>query len=170
MTSPFTVYKLMILYLLDRAEGEIAMDRISSFLLDNGYTGFLSLVTSYAELEESGLTRSVTKGERVFLRITGEGREALRCFSYEIGSGIKKHCDEWLLKNRIPVREEQAVNASFSYAEGGKYEVNLTLREGGSTALEIRMGVHDKETARRITENWEKENSSIYRFLIEKLT
>ena len=33
MASPLAIYKLIILYLLSRAEGEIAMDRISSFLL-----------------------------------------------------------------------------------------------------------------------------------------
>ena len=33
MASPLAIYKLIILYLLSRTEGEIAMDRISSFLL-----------------------------------------------------------------------------------------------------------------------------------------
>ena len=40
MASPLAIYKLIILYLLSRAEGEIAMDRISSFLLEKGYVNF----------------------------------------------------------------------------------------------------------------------------------
>ena len=48
MSSPLAIYKLIILYLLDRAEGEIAMDRISSFLLEKGYVNFVSLMQTYA--------------------------------------------------------------------------------------------------------------------------
>ena len=55
MASPLAVYRLIILYLLDRSGGEIAMDRLSSFLLEKGHVNFVSLVQPYAEIAESGL-------------------------------------------------------------------------------------------------------------------
>ena len=62
MSSPLAIYKLIILYLLDKADGEIAMDRLSSFLLEKGYVNFLSLTQTYAEIEKSGLVRSRNSG------------------------------------------------------------------------------------------------------------
>ena len=44
MSSPLAIYKLIVLYLLDRVGGEIAMDRLSSFLLERGYVNFVSLL------------------------------------------------------------------------------------------------------------------------------
>ena len=41
MSSPLAVYKLIILYLLDKMGGEIAMDRLSSFLLEKGFVNFV---------------------------------------------------------------------------------------------------------------------------------
>ena len=70
MSSPLAIYKLIILYLLDKADGEIAMDRLSSFLLEKGYVNFVSLMQTYAEIEKSGLVRSRNSGDRCFYRIT----------------------------------------------------------------------------------------------------
>ena len=169
MTSPITVYKLMILYLLDRAEGRIAMDRLSSFLIESGYAGFLSLVSSYAELEQSGLASSEAEGDQVFLKITWDGKEALRCFAGDLGEDIRRHCDRWLKENELAVREEQYVTGSFSYAGEDRYEVRLQIREDMKPLLEISLRVPDKATAAKITENWKRENPEIYRFLVEKL-
>ena len=66
MSSPLAIYKLIILYLLDKADGEIAMDRLSSFLLEKGYVNFVSLMQTYAEIEKSGLVRSRNSGDRCF--------------------------------------------------------------------------------------------------------
>ena len=40
MAEPFTLYKLIILYMLDRVDFPLTNSQISSFLLDRGYTNF----------------------------------------------------------------------------------------------------------------------------------
>ena len=81
MASPLAVYKLTILYMLDRINGPIAMSRITEFLLENGYVNFVSLNQTLAEIEESGLVRSETRRDGIFLYITQEGTETLNFFS-----------------------------------------------------------------------------------------
>ena len=90
MSSPLAVYKLIILYLLDKTDGEIAMDRLSSFLLEKGYVNFVSLMETYAQIEESGLVRSRVSSDRCFYSITAEGRQTLRLFSGHLSRGDKE--------------------------------------------------------------------------------
>ena len=170
MTSPLTVYKLIILYLLDRSGGEIAMEKLSSFLLDRGYAGFLALVRAFAELEESGLTLARTENDLVFLRISAEGEDALRYFGADLGREIRSDCDSWLRANRMSLAQDRAAQGDFVYREDGQYEVRLELRDRQSSLMELSLRVPDKETARRAVDLWRKDNEQIYRFLIENLS
>ncbi len=95
MASPLAVYKLTILYMLDRINGPIAMSRITEFLLENGYVNFVSLNQTLAEIEESGLVRSETRRDGIFLYITQEGTETLNFFSGSLSDEIKGQVDEY---------------------------------------------------------------------------
>ena len=57
MDEVFTVYKLIILYILDRSDGDVTQPMMSSFLLESGYANFISLAESYKQLEQQGLVR-----------------------------------------------------------------------------------------------------------------
>ena len=97
MSSPLAVYKLIILYLLDKTGTEIAMDRISSFLLEKGYVNFVSLMETYAQIEESGLVRSRVSGDRCFYAITAEGRQTLRLLGGQLSREIRRQADDFLV-------------------------------------------------------------------------
>ena len=66
MDNVFTVYKLIILYMLDRAEGEVTQGMLSSFLLESGYANFVSLAESYDQLEKQGLVNIILRTYRIF--------------------------------------------------------------------------------------------------------
>ena len=55
MAEPFTLYKLIILYMLDRVDFPLTNSQISSFLLDRGYTNYFTLQQAFSELEEANL-------------------------------------------------------------------------------------------------------------------
>ena len=162
MSSPLAVYKLIILYLLDRMGGEIAMDRLSSFLLEKGYVNFVSLLQTYAQIEESGLVRSRVSGDRCFYCITSEGRQTLEMFRTDLSAEIRKQADAAL-------RGDQSVRADIIPAEGGMYNTVLKVLEKGSPVMEIRFQVPDKSLAEEICRNWQAKNEKIYNSLIENL-
>ena len=64
MDEVFTVYKLIILYMLDRAEGDVTQAMLSTFLLESGYANFVSLAESYAQLEKRDLVRIRLEGDK----------------------------------------------------------------------------------------------------------
>ena len=169
MSSPLAVYKLIILYLLDKTSGEIAMDRLSSFLLEKGYVNFVSLMETYAQIEETGLVRSRLSGDRCFYEITAEGRQTLKMFSGQIGRDIRKQADEFLAGEGAVLRNEQAVRADYIPAEGGMYNVILRVLEGNASVIEIRLQVPDKSLAEEICRKWPEKNEKIYNSLIENL-
>ena len=169
MSSPLAVYKLIILYLLDKTSGEIAMDRLSSFLLEKGYVNFVSLMETYAQIEESGLVSTRVSGDRCFYSITSEGRQTLKLFNGQLGRDIKKQADRFLAGEGAVIRNEQAVRADCIPAEGGMYNVVLRVTEGGASVMEIRLQVPDKALAEEICRKWPEKNEQIYNSLIENL-
>ena len=169
MSSPLAIYKLIILYLLDKTGGEIAMDRLSSFLLEKGYVNFLSLTQTYAQIEESGLVSSRVSGDRCFYGITAEGRQTLRMFSSDLSREIRRQADDFLAAEGSVIRNEQAVRADCVPAEGGMYNVILKVTEGDASVMEIRLQVPDRSLAEEICRKWPEKNEKIYNYLIENL-
>ena len=169
MDEVFTIYKLIILYILDRAEGEVTQGMISSFLLESGFANFVSLVESYGQLEKRGLVRVVQEGDRRFLRLTDAGRQALGFFGTQLGDGIRRQIDKWLVENGNRIREEREVRAVYEKMTSGVYEVRMTVKERGVTLVEVKLSVPDAPSASRVADAWNEKNSDIYQYLIEKL-
>ncbi|MDO4286056.1 MAG: DUF4364 family protein [Eubacteriales bacterium] len=169
MASALTVYKLIVLYMLNRMDTPISKAQISDFVLENGYTNFLTLQQAFAEMEESGLVASQTELNRTFLTITEEGSESLHFFSAQLNGDIKQQIEAFLKKNGAQLRNEAAVTGEYYKTTGGEYEAHLCVREKQTRLVDIRLCVPEKEMARSITEHWQDRSGEIYQFLIEKL-
>ena len=76
----FTIYKLIVLYMLDRVTFPLTRAQISDFILEKTYTDFLTLQQAIAELEEENLITTNSLRNRTYLMITDEGRETLAFF------------------------------------------------------------------------------------------
>ena len=63
MATPFTVYKLIVLYMLQNTENTLTNSQISEFILDREYTNYFHLQQAISELVEAELitmdTRSI---------------------------------------------------------------------------------------------------------------
>lgn len=53
MATPFTVYKLIILYMLRNSSSPITNSEISEFILNREYTNYFHLQQALSELEET---------------------------------------------------------------------------------------------------------------------
>ena len=60
MTETFTLYKLIILYMLNKVDFPLTTAQISEFILDKGYTTFFKLQSTLSEMIESDLIVSET--------------------------------------------------------------------------------------------------------------
>ena len=170
MTSPITVYKLIVLYMLDRTGDAIAKTTISDFLLDQSVTNnYLSVQQAISQMEESGLITSETMGSRTMIRITKEGQETLRFFENELNPEIRRQCAEFLRRNGMEIRDEAKTSAKYYKKVTGDYAVDLTVNERDTTLCALRLDVPDESIAKTVTQNWLEKNEDIYQYLVKEL-
>ena len=96
MAEPFTLYKLIILYMLEKVDFPLTNSQISEFILDKGYTTYFKLQRAIAELSESGFIREESTHSRTFYHLTEEGAETIQYFRNKISPAIQSDIDEFL--------------------------------------------------------------------------
>ena len=70
MAETFTLYKLIVLYMLDRVDFPLTTSQISEFILDKGYTTYFRLQSALAELTDSGLLKIELTHNRTLYNLT----------------------------------------------------------------------------------------------------
>ena len=70
MADTFTLYKLIILYLLDKVNFPMSNAQLSEFILEKEYTDYFTVQTALSELSETGFLRVKTVRNTSLYRIT----------------------------------------------------------------------------------------------------
>lgn len=167
--DPLTLYKLIVLYMLNRVTFPLTKAQVGDFILDREYTNFLTLQQVFAELIEADLISAKVNRNRTQLIITDEGRETLSFFENRINSSIKEEIDHFFNANQLEMRNESSIQSDYYKSVSGEYEARLRAKEKDVTMVEITLSVPDEATASAICANWQTRNQDIYQYLIEKL-
>ena len=75
MAETYTLYKLIVLYMLDKVDFPLTTSQISEFILDKGYTSYFRLQETLSELAGSGLLEVETTHNRTLYHLTESGAE-----------------------------------------------------------------------------------------------
>ncbi|MCM1263304.1 MAG: DUF4364 family protein [Butyrivibrio sp.] len=163
------LYKLIILYMLDRAAFPITKAQVADFILENEYMDFLTLQQVFSELADSGMITANTVRNRTHLVITTEGKETLSLFGNRLNALTKKKIDGFYKENEMEMRNEVSIISDYYKSTSGEYEAHLQAIEKNIRLVDITLSVPDKETAAAICDNWQKKNQTVYQSLIEQL-
>ena len=169
LQDPLTLYKLMILYMLDRVKFPITTAQISNYILEKEYTTFLTLQQVISELTEANLINARTVNNRTHLQITEEGRETLYYFDNRINDTIKAEINNYFHDNEFDLREEVSVLSNYYKSTSGEYEAHLIAKERENNLVEIKLSVPTREVAESICDNWQKKNQEVYQELVRLL-
>lgn len=167
--DPLTLYKLIVLYMLDRVNFQLTAAQVSDFVLGREYTNFITLQQVMNELADTKLIEMRPANNRTYLHITKEGEDTLHFFKNRISSSIKKDIHSFFLEKEYTLREEASVQGNYYKATTGDYEAHLVAKERGINLIDITLSVPSKELAASICDNWLKKNQTIYQFLTEQL-
>ena len=85
-----TLYKLMILYLIEKVDFPLSNSQISEFILDKGYTIYFTVQRAFHELEEENMLRVKQIRNMSHYALSDEGSEAIEMFEYQIPNSIKE--------------------------------------------------------------------------------
>lgn len=167
--EPMTLYKLIILYLLDRVNFPMTKAQIDTFILEKEYTGYMNLQQAFGELEESGMISSKTVHNRTQLFITDEGQSTLAFFENNISDAIKEDIRVYLKANSNSLRNEVSVASQYYKTTSGSFEAHLTAKERGELLVDLKLSVPDASTAANLCDNWQQKNQEIYALLMKEL-
>lgn len=164
-----TLYKLIVLYMLDRVNFPMTQAQISDFMLEKEYTNFMTLQQVISELTETGMISAQSIRNRTHLSITTEGKETLHYFENRISDSIKKDIINYFREKEFDLRNEVSVLADYYKATSGEYETRLVAKDRGISLIDLTLSVPTQEIAENICDNWQKKNQTIYQFITREL-
>ncbi len=169
LQNPLTLYKLIVLYMLNRVTFPIALAQISEFILEKEYTNYLTLQQVIGELTDANMVTTQTANNRTLLNITEEGRETLNYFENHISETIKTEILEYFKQKEFELRNELSVQSNYYKSTTGDYEAHLIAKERNVNLIELKLSVPNKETASAICDNWQAKNQDIYQYIMKQL-
>lgn len=169
MTDSLTLYKLIILFMLDRVDFPLTTNQISEFILEKEYTNYFTIQQAINELIDSNLVTTESMRGTTYYRPTEEGLNTLSYFGDRIPQAIVNDIVTYMNEKKYQLKNEVSVLSDYYKTTTQEYAVRCQVREGESALIDLTLTVPDEQTASSISNNWEKKNSKIYEFLMKEL-
>lgn len=165
-----TINKLIILYLLCKVDFSITRIQLYNFILNCDYTNFDLLQEAIVELEENGMIQNKILENRSFIQITEEGINTLNSLKNHLTSAIRKDIDHNLYEQKFSLQKELFIQSMYDKSSRTQeYEAYLTVKDGDTSLIELKLSLPSEELADSVCKNWKKKSETIYQFLTEQL-
>ncbi len=100
MAETYTLYKLIVLYMLDKVDFPLTTSQISEFILDKGYTSYFKLQETLSEMDIiPDLLRVETTHNRTLYHLTENGVDTIQFFNSKISPAIQRDIDDFSKKS-----------------------------------------------------------------------
>ncbi len=164
-----TLYKLIILFILNKVDFPLTNSQLSDFILEKEYTNYFNIQQAISELSSQDLVTVTTVRHSSHYRISESGKETLHFFENKISDVIKNEIMEFLRKNKYALREEVSNLADYYEEKPDEYVVRCQVKEQGSNIIELSLIVPTEDAAVTICNNWRKKSQEVYSTLISTL-
>lgn len=169
MAEPFTIYKLTILYMLDKAGFPLTNTQISNFFLEQEYTDYFRVQEVIGDLVNADLINFESTHSNTQYTLTAAGRETLGFFKDKITDGIENDVKRFFERNKLEFRQENFILADYYKTTNQNYDVRCQVRSDSTTVLDLTLAVTTKEQAEAICNNWKNSNEDVYAYLMDIL-
>lgn len=169
MSESLTLYKLIVLYMLDKVNFPLTESQITDFILGKEYTTYFSLRQAISELIDADLMKVETFRNSSHYHITEEGRNTLEYFGNKISSSIVADIDEYLTTNQFSLLDEVSTTADFYKTTNNDYAVECKVKEKNTDLINLTLTVPTKDQANAICNNWKIESQQVYSYLMDTL-
>lgn len=167
--DPLTLYKLIVLYMLDKVKFRLTNSQISSFILEKEYTSYMTLQQVISDMLDADLIKADTLMNRTYYSITEEGRNTLSYFGNRISDAIISDIDTFLEEKHLELKNEASITANYYKSVSGEFETELIAKEKDIELVNIKLSVPMKEMAEAICDSWYNKNQQIYKYLMQEL-
>lgn len=169
MTELDTMYRLIILFMLDKVEYPLTNTQITNFILEKDYTTYFTVQQTFSDLLSSELITAESTHSNTRYRITEEGRQTLRFFNAKITDAIKEDILTYFREHHYDLKQETSVYADYFKAAGKGYGVRCQIKEIERSVIDLTITVDTKEQAEAICSNWSEQSTEVYALLMDML-
>lgn len=169
MAKPFTIYKLTILYMLNKSGFPLSNTQISNFFLEQEYTDYFRVQEVLGDLVDSSLIHSESTHSNTQYTLTAAGKQTLEFFKDKLNSDIEKDIYDFFEKNKLEFKKENSILADYYKTTEQKYAVRCQVRSDGINIIDLTLTVPTKEQAETICQNWKQQNEDVYTYLMDIL-
>lgn len=163
------LYKLIILFMLDRTDYTMTNSLISDFIVGKEYTTLFNLHEALSELINDGFISTDTIRDTIHYKITNSGEQALSYFENRLPYAIKEDILEFMKAERINVKNESEIYADYFYNDSNWYTVQCVIKDRKETLIDLKFDVPTKSQAETICNNWRSNSSGVYEYLVNQL-
>ncbi len=169
MAEPFTIYKLTILYMLDKAGFPLSNTQLSNFFLEHDYTDYFRVQEVIGNLVDADLILAESTHSNTQYTLTAAGKETLEFFSDKITEGITQDVIAFFEANKMELRQETSVIADYYKTTNQNYAVRCQVRSDNQSIIDLTISVKSKDQAEAICANWRKQHQEVYMYLMDTL-
>ena len=163
------LYKLMILYILDRIDFPMTDSQLTDFFIGKNYTDYFTLHETINDLSEDGFISKEVIRNKTLYHITAAGGEALSFFFKDISPAARADIDDYLSAQRYQLKEEQSTPADYYEIKHSEYLAECKMLDRDSVLLNVQITVSNESEAERICNNWKDNSTDIYTYIVTKL-
>lgn len=167
--SSSTLYKLIILYMLNKVSFPLTNAQISAYILDSGFTNYFHLQEAINEMVDSSLLSTDVVRNTTYYKMTEEGQNTLDFFVKEISEDIRDEIDLYMKDHSYELRSEVSTIADYYLTTNQEYEVHCQVRERTGTLIELKLSVPSEDSAKAICNHWPDKSQEVYQYLMKTL-
>ncbi len=168
-SDAITLYKLIILFLLDKVDFPLTNAQIANIILSLNYTNYFNVQYSVSDLLETEFISSDKIGNKTYYKITTTGSETLSFFYNKISPDIQEELTEYLKENQFTLRDEVSTLSEYFETKDKNYIVRLRVIEQGEAIIDLNISVPSKEDAENICNNWREKSQQVYAYILTNL-
>lgn len=168
-TDATTLYKLIILYMLDKVNFPLSNSQISEFILDHQYTNYFTIQEVISALVSDNFISVLSYRNSTQYKLTSEGAETISFFANKISPAIREDIDTYLRENSYELRCETNTISDYYRTTNGEYMVHCLIREGNNTLIELNVSVPLEKQADSMCARWKDSSQEIYDYVMHKM-
>ena len=169
MSDSFTLYKLIVLYMLKKIDFPLTNGQISEFILEKGYTSYFTLQQAISEMVVAGFIREETTHNRTLYHLTEEGAETIQYFKTNISTAIREEIDAYMKEKNYDLKNEVSVKADYYQNNSHEYAVRCQIIENQTSLIDLTITVPSEDEAVSVSNNWNQKHQEIYALVMQNL-
>lgn len=165
-----TLYKLMILYMLNKMESEMSNTQISDFFLNKEYTTYFTVQQVLDDMISDNYIRSSIYFNTSQYSLTPLGIDTLKLLDKNLSFAIKNDINEYIKTNKYEFKSTNSVTADYSINSSGDVTAHLRAMDGTTTLVDINIACVSETQAKNFCSKWRDESFNIYTNIIKSLS